>query len=207
MLQARVDPNVIPPQQVPTTMLNLAVALRNRSLVGLLLEAAAEIALKEARVPPLIIAVLHQDQGIVQLLLAARANPWQEVSLGAILDRQWSRWDFSWREPVSAVQIAAAQTRESDCPRLLMHRDPSSDPPVHSIQSVLTALSERTTNSLDRVIEDYQHRTGLQKPQLGHESLYWRKLMAGLYFPQRSLSACKPATDRHTLRGWLYQYD
>ena len=207
MLQARVDPNVIPPQQVPTTMLSLAVALRNRSLVGLLLEATAEIYCKEARVPPLITAVLHQDQGIVKLLLDARANPWQEVSLGAILDRQWCRWDFSHREQISAVHIAAAQTRESNCLRLLLDSDPGNDLPVHRTQPVLTALSERTTNSLDRVIEDYQRRTGLQKPQLGHESLYWRKVMAGLYFPQRSLSACKPTADRHTLRGWLYQYD
>ena len=56
---------------------------------------------------------------------------------------------FSGREPINAVQIAAAQTRESECLRLLadsdLAREQGDDWPAHLTQPVLTALSERTT--------------------------------------------------------------
>ena len=33
LLQAKVDPNILPPKQQPTTMIGLAVALKNQALV------------------------------------------------------------------------------------------------------------------------------------------------------------------------------
>ena len=181
--------------------------LRNVSLVSLLLEAAADAACKESRVPPLITAVLYQDLKIIALLLGARADPWQETSFGAIQDRQWNRWDFACREYVNAARIAAAQTSEYNCLSSLVHEDHGGHWPKQSVPPVLTVLSERATNSLLRVIEEYKRRTGLYKPQCGHESLYWRKIMAGLCLPPRSPFVKQPTADRNTLRGWLYQYD
>ena len=101
MLAAKVDPNTIPPQQSPTTMLGLALALRNISLVSLLLEAAADTTCKEDRVPPIVTAVLHQDRPIIALLLGAQADPWLETSLGVLQDRSWTRWASQGRESVS----------------------------------------------------------------------------------------------------------
>jgi hypothetical protein len=46
------------------------------------------------------------------------------------------------------------------------------------------AYSERAMKLLTKVIEDYPRRTGPHRPLIGHESLHWRKLMAGLYLPK-----------------------
>ena len=62
LLQAKVDPNILPPKQQPTTMIGLAVSLNNQALVQLLLDAEAEVHPDEATVPPLTIAVLHQNE-------------------------------------------------------------------------------------------------------------------------------------------------
>ena len=67
-------------------MIGLAVALKNQPLVQLLLDAEAEVHPDKATVPPLIIAVLHQHEGIVQTLLTARADPWRSTAVGALLD-------------------------------------------------------------------------------------------------------------------------
>ena len=91
LLQAKVDPNILPPKQQPTTMIGLAVALKNQALVQLLLEAEAEVHPEEATVPPLTIAVLHQDKGIVHALLTALADPWRSAPVGALLDCPWEQ--------------------------------------------------------------------------------------------------------------------
>ena len=76
ILQAKADPNVLPPKQQPTTMTGLAVALKNQALVQPLIDAKAEV---HPTVPPLTIAVLHQDKEIVQALLTALADPWRSA--------------------------------------------------------------------------------------------------------------------------------
>ena len=75
LLQALADPNILPPKQQPTTMLELAVELGNSNLVQLLLDAGATVNLEVGVVPPLMIAVLHRHRGNVQSLLNARADP------------------------------------------------------------------------------------------------------------------------------------
>ena len=89
LLQALADPNVLPPKEQPTTMLALAVELGNRNLVQLLLEAAATVTSEERLVPPLMTAVLHRHRDNVQLLLHARADPWQAVPICALCDHPW----------------------------------------------------------------------------------------------------------------------
>ena len=49
---------------------------------------------------------------------------------------------------------------------------------------------------LSRAIKDYQHYNGPHKTRLGHESLRWRKIMAGLYLPTLP-------TERHQLQESL----
>ena len=91
-------------------MLELAAELGNSNLVQLLLETAATVTSEESLVPPLMIAVLHRHRDNTQLLLNARADPWQAVPLCAICDHPWY-WCglLSRRESVNAVQVAVAQ--------------------------------------------------------------------------------------------------
>ena len=121
ILQAKADPNILPPKQQPTTMIGLAVALGNQALVNLLLGAGAEVHPEAAMVPPLIIAVLNQDRDNVRALLRALADPWRSVHVGALLDRPWSKWAFTGQEPVCAVQVAAAQSSSGACTATLIN--------------------------------------------------------------------------------------
>ena len=189
LLQAKVDPNILPPKQQPTTMIGLAVALKNQPLVQLLLDAEAEVHPDEATVPPLIIAVLHQHEGIVQALLTARADPWRSTPVGALLDCPWSKWVHPWTEPVSAVRVAALQSPSQTMVGILMNAPArmgswEASQPLHLPVPISMAYSERAMKLLTKVIEDYPRRTGPHRPLIGHESLHWRKLMAGLYLPK-----------------------
>ena len=139
-------------------------------------------------VPPLISAVLKQDRGIVRALLRALADQWRSVHVGALLDRPWSKWVFSWQEPVCAVQVEAAQVSTGACTDILISESVLQDEVgvnriSHQHQPVTSVLSEQPTRLLSRAIEDYQQHTGPHMPRLGHESLRWRKIMAGLYLP------------------------
>ena len=113
ILQAKVHPDVLPPKQHPTTMLGLAVALKNHALVKLLVEAEAMVHPEEALVPPLTVAVLHQERAIVSTLLNALANPWMNAPVGALHDLPWSPWVPTMLEPVSAVSVAAMQNSDN----------------------------------------------------------------------------------------------
>ena len=207
MLAAKADPNTIPPQESPTTMLGLAVALRNISLVRLLLEAAADTARMEDRVPPIVTAVLYQDKTIITLLLGAQADPWQETSLGVLQDRSWTRWASQGRESVSAMRIAAAQISDDTCLHLLTHDDRTDHWAETADRPMAKALSKLADTGLARVIEEYSHRTGLYTPRPGQETLYWRRLMAGLYFPPKAQTVKCSSELSSALRGWLDQCD
>ena len=189
LLQAKVDPNILPPKQQPTTMIGLAVALKNQTLVQLLIDAEAEVHPDEAIVPPLTIAVLHQDKEIVQALLTALADPWRSTPVGALLDCPWSKWVHPWTEPVSAVRIAASQSPDQAMVNILMDAPIrmgswEESQPSHLTVPISMALSERAMKLLTKVVEDYPQRTGPHRPRRGHESLHWRKTMAGLYPPK-----------------------
>lgn len=68
---------------------------------------------EDALVPPLTVAVLHQDREIVSALLNALANPWMNVPVGALHDLPWSPWVPTFLEPVSAVSVAAMQSSDN----------------------------------------------------------------------------------------------
>ena len=70
-------------------MLELAVELGSSDLVQLLLDAGATVTSEVSLVPPLMIAVLHRHRGNVQLLLNARADPWQAVPIVSLCDHPW----------------------------------------------------------------------------------------------------------------------
>ena len=72
LIQALADPNILPPKQQPTTMLELAVELGSSRLVQLLLEAGATVNPEVSVVPPLMIAALHRHRGNAQLLRPSR---------------------------------------------------------------------------------------------------------------------------------------
>lgn len=207
MLAAKTDPNTIPPQESPTTMMGLAVALRNVSLVPLLLEAAADTARVEDRVPPVVTAVLYEDKAIIALLIGAQADPWQETSLGILQDRSWTRWTSQGNETVSAVRIAAARTSDQTCLHLLMHNDRIDNGAELAESSVAKALPKLADAGLARVIEEYSQRKGLYTPRLGQETLYWRRLMAGLYFPPKAQTVNCTSELSSVLRSWVDQCD
>ena len=212
ILQAKADPNILPPKQQPTTMIALAVALGNQALVELLLGAGAEVHPEAAMVPPLTIAVLNQDRRIVRALLRALADPWRSVHVGALLDRPWSKWVFSWQEPVSAVQVAAAQSSTGACTDILISESVLQDEVginwiSPQYQPVTSVLSERATMVLSRAIEDYRQHTGPHKPRLEHESLRWRKIMAGLYLPALPTARHQPQESRELHCPLLQQVD
>ena len=189
LLQAKVDPNILPPKQQPTTMIGLAVALKNQALVQLLLDAEAEVHPDEATVPPLTIAVLHQNEGIVRALLTALADPWRSAPVGALLDCPWSKVVRPWTEPVSAMMVAAMQSPEQKMVGILMNAPTcmgswEDSQPSHLAMPVSMAYSEPAMKLFTKVVEDYPRRTGPHRPCIGPESLHWRKLMAGLYLPK-----------------------
>ena len=120
ILQAKADPNILPPKQHPTTMIGLAVELGNQNLVELLLEAAAAVSPEASTVPPLMVAVLHQHRGNVQALLGAFADPWQSVPISVLSGHPWFGFGMlSRQESVCAVQVAAAQDPTGICMNLL----------------------------------------------------------------------------------------
>ena len=190
LLQALADPNILPPKQQPTTMLELAAELGNSNLVQLLLETAATVTSEESLVPPLMIAVLHRHRDNTQLLLNARADPWQAVPLCAICDHPWY-WCglLSRRESVNAVQVAVAQGPTDMVIDLLTQRG---DSMAHSKVELplnprpnLTAMTERATLILNDVVRKYQRSTGPQHTRSGYSAHRWRRILAGLYLPVR----------------------
>ena len=73
-------------------MLELAVELGSSDLVQLLLDAGATVTSEVSLVPPLMIAVPHRHRGNVQLLLNARADPWQAVPIVSLCDHPVLVW-------------------------------------------------------------------------------------------------------------------
>ena len=156
----------------------------------MLLNSAAEVHPDIDTVPPLMRAVLSQHKGTVQLLLAANANPWQSVPIGALID-------LSWREPVCPCQVAAAQGPTGECSDLInaapeLFSTLAVNQATKSFRPTITVPTERATMLLARVVADYQLNNGPHRPRLGHESLRWRKILAGLAIPSKRCRRAGP---------------
>ena len=187
LLQSLANPNILPPKQQPTTMLELAVELGNSSLVQLLLEEGATVNPEGDVVPPLITAVLHRHRGNVQLLLDARADPWKTVPIVSLCDHPWYWFgSLSRHESVNAVQISFVQGLENTVADLLPNgaqTQPSAELPACSNFDD-TAMTERATLLLGSIVRRYDS-TRLQIMRGCYTSHRWRRILEGLYLPVR----------------------
>ena len=212
LLQALADPNILPPKQQPTTMLELAVELGNSNLVQLLLDAGATVNPEVSVVPPLMIAVLHRHRGNVQSLLNARADPWQAVPVVSLCDHPWYWFGFlSRRESVNVLQVSVAQGPVDTVADLLppsrditSHR--TAEGSLHS-QPDLTAMTEHATLLLDSIIQKYQRSTGPQHMRGCYTSHRWRRILAGLYLPVRIRRELQQPAGLTRPETWLDQVD
>ena len=101
------------------------------------------------------IAVLHRHRGNVQLLLNARADPWQAVPIVSLCDHPWYWFGFlSRRESVNVLLVSVAQGPADTVADLLtQNRDRRAEWPLNS-QPDLTAMTEHAT--LDSIVQKYQ---------------------------------------------------
>jgi hypothetical protein len=212
LLQALADPNILPPKQQPTTMLELAVELGSSHLVQLLLDAGATVNPEVSVVPPLMIAVLHRHRGNVQLLLDARADPWQAVPIVSLCDHPWYWFGFlSRRESVNVIQISVAQGPVDTVADLLPQSQDTKSPKKAegTSQSSLdcTAMTEHATLLLNSIIQKYQRSTGPQHMRGCYTSHRWRRILAGLYLPVRIRQELQQPAGLTRPETWLDQVD
>ena len=187
LLQSLANPNILPPKQQPTTMLELAVELGNSHLVQLLLEERAMVHPEGDAVPPLMTAVLHRHRKNVQLLLEARADPWRTTPIVSLCDHPWYWFGFlSRHESVNAVQIAFVQGPEDTVADLL--------PNMASIQQSVgetqhpnyddTAMTDHAKILLGNLVQKYYS----SRPHITrgcYTTHRWRRVLEGLYLPVR----------------------
>ena len=109
---------------------------------------------------PLMIAVLHRQRGNVQLLLDARADPWQAIPIVSLCDHPCYRFGFlSRHESVNVVQISVAQGLEDTVADLLpqsqdtQRRKKAEGPPQSSRDG--TAMTEHATLLLGSIVQKY----------------------------------------------------
>ena len=212
LLQSLANPNILPPKQQPTTMLELAVELGNSYLVQLLLDEGATVNPEGSVVPPLMIAVLHRHRENVQLLLDARADPWQAIPIVSLCDHPWYWFGFlSRRESVNVVQISAAQDPEDTVADLLPQSQDTQSPKATegSSQSSLggTAMTEHAALLLGSIIQKYQRSTGPQHMGGCYTSHPWRRILAGLYLPVRIRQELQRPAGLTRPETWLEQVD
>ena len=187
LLQSLADPNILPPKQQPTTMLELALELGNSHLVQLLLDEGATANPEGEVVPPLMTAVLHRHRGNVQLLLDARADPWKTIPIVSLCDHPWYWFGFlSRRESVNAVQMSFVQGPEDTVADLLPNdaqTQQSADGTAHPRVDD-TALTEHAKLLLGSIVQKY-HSTRPQLTRGCYTSHRWRRILEGLYLPVR----------------------
>ena len=193
-------------------MLELAVELGSSDLVQLLLNAGATATPEVSLVPPLMIAVLHRHRGNVQLLLNARADPWQAVPIVSLCDQPWYWFGFLSRcESVNVLQVSVAQGPEDTVADLLTQsRDTMghrrAEWPLNS-QPDLAAMTEHATLLLNSIVQKYQRSTGPQHMRGGYASHRWRRILAGLYLPVRIRRELQQPAGLNRAETWLDQVD
>ena len=178
LLQSLANPNILPPKQQPTTMLELAVELGNSHLVQLLLDERAMVHPEGDAVPPLMTAVLHRHRRNVQLLLDARADPWKTTPIVSLCDHPWYWFGFlSRHESVNVVQISFVQGPEDAVADLLPNDAQTQQSAGETAHPSFddTALTEHAKLLLGNIVQKYHSNT----------SHRWRRVLEGLYLPVR----------------------
>ena len=187
LLQSLANPNILPPKQQPTTMLELAVELGNSHLVQLLLEERAMVHPEGDAVPPLMTAVLHRHKINVQLLLEARADPWRTTPIVSLCDHPWYWFGFlSRHESVNAVQISFVQGPEDTVADLLPNDTQIQLSAVGTAHPSFddTTMTEHAKLLLGSIVRKY-HSTRPQLMRGCYTSHRWRRILEGLYLPVR----------------------
>ena len=212
LLQAQADPNIIPPKRQPTTMLELAVELGSSQLVQTLLEAGASVTPVQGALPPLFLAVLHRHRTNVQLLLDAQADPWQEIPIASVLchSLQWHGHPAR-KEVFNAVQAAAAQSAEDTVIDMLQQGCSAIDE-CRSEQSSLarvkpTTLTDRATTIMNQTVWKYQHIIEKQSRQTNFATFRWRRILEGLYLPERLRNELQSPPELDREATFLHQID
>ena len=212
LLQAHADPNIIPPKTKPTTMLELAVELGSSQHVQILLEAGASVMPEKGALPPLFLAVLHRHRTNVQLLLDAQADPWQEIPIASVLchSLQWHGHPAR-KEVFNAVQAAAAQSAEDTVIDMLQQGCSATDE-CRSEQSSLarvkpTTLTDRATTIMNQTVWKYQHIIEKQSRQTNFATFRWRRILEGLYLPERLRNELQSPPELDREATFLHQID
>ena len=186
LLQSLANPNILPPKQQPTTMLELAVELGN-SLSPATPRRKSNGTPEGDAVPPLMTAVLHRQKINVQLLLEARTDPWRTTLIVSLCDHPWYWFGFlSRHESINAVQIAFVQGPEDTMADLL--------PNIASIQQSVgetqhpnyddTAMTDHAKILLGNLVQKY-YSSRLHITRRCNTTHRWRHVLEGLYLPVR----------------------
>jgi len=212
LLQARADPNILPPKPQPTTMLELAVELGSSQLVQVLLEAGASVMPVKGALPPLFLAVLHRHRTNVQLLLDAQADPWQEITIASVLchSPQW-HGHAARTEVFNAVQAAAAQSPEDTVIDLLQQCNKATVEGRKRQSSLArvtpTVLTERATTIMQQTVWKFQNIIDKQTRQTNFTTFRWRRILEGLYLPGRVRIVLQPPPEPNQAEAFLLQVD
>ena len=155
----------------------------------MLLNSAAEVHPDIDTVPPLMRAVLSQHKALFNYCLQPMRIH-AKCPIGALID-------LSWREPVCPCQVAAAQGPTGECSDLInaapeLFSTLAVNQATKSFRPTITVPTESATMLLARVVADYQLNNGPHRPRLGHESLRWRKILAGLAIPSKRCRRAGP---------------
>ena len=212
LLQAQADPNILPPKLQPTTMMELAVELGSSQLVQVLLEAGASVIPIEGAPPPLFLAVLHRHRAIIQLLLEAQADPWQEIAIASVLSHPLQVFGRAARKEVfNAVQAAATQSEEDTVLDMLLQigdttEDARGEQPSQ-VQIKPFVLTERATVIMKQTVWRYQHIIEKQSRQTKFTTYRWRRIFEGLYLPVRIRNELQPPPELNRAETFLHQVD
>ena len=211
LLQAQADPNILPPKLQPTTMMELAVELGSSQLVQVLLEAGASVIPIEGAPPPLFLAVLHRHRAIIQLLLEAQADPWQEIAIASVLSHPLQVFGRAARKEVfNAVQAAATQSEEDTVLDMLLQIDTTEDArgeQPSQVQIKPFVLTERATVIMKQTVWRYQHIIEKQSRQTKFTTYRWRRIFEGLYLPVRIRNKLQPPPELNRAETFLHQVD
>lgn len=212
LLQAKADPNILPPKLHPTTMLELAVELGSSQIVQVLLAAGALVTPVEGAPPPLFRAVLHRHREIIQLLLEAHADPWQEIEIASVLSHPMQVFGRAARKELfNAVQVATMQSAEDTVLDMLIQAghgiEDAREGHISKTQIKPVVLTERATIIIRQTVQKYQTIIEAQSRQTNFTTYRWRQIFEGLYLPVRIRNEFQPPPELNRNDNFLQQVD